>query len=82
MIYGQSGSEALDADRVVELLDAFEKFQTVQDAYMGDGATAVHLAQSGICLVTQILGGPFSAVLKPSFATTGSFCSIFLYLQN
>ena len=37
MIYGQSGSEALDADRVVELLDAFEKFQTVQDAYMGDG---------------------------------------------
>jgi aarF domain-containing kinase len=32
MIYGQSGSDTLDADRVVDLLDAFEKFQNVDGA--------------------------------------------------
>jgi aarF domain-containing kinase len=32
MIYGQSGSDTLDADRVVDLLDALEKFQKVDGA--------------------------------------------------
>lgn len=32
MIYGQSGSDTLDADRVVDLLEALEKFQKVEGA--------------------------------------------------
>merc|ERR1719440_1326505 len=38
MVYGQSGSDTLDADRVMDLLDALEKFQQVDGAGGEDGA--------------------------------------------
>jgi len=40
MIYGQSGSDTLDADRVVDLLDALEKFQNVDGASGKDSESA------------------------------------------